>query len=182
MTLFNWKKELHLCAGLPGSGKSTLALSLVGSRDQVVENDDYWYTSKKECDVRKIFGPFMWHVKLGNLGEKSWEYRYEPQMIRLAGDWCGAEAFRRLRLYDKVAVANTFIKREHILSYAEEARRLGVRVFLHRPKTEWANNVEECFKRNVHAVPMEVLQRMQDSWEPITQEEIDVYVGQPKKD
>jgi predicted kinase len=154
MPLFNWEKTLFICRGLPGSGKSTLALELVGgNKEQVVENDNYWIIDNS--------------------------YIYAPEMTHLAGNWCAAEAFRRLRIFDKVAVANTFIQRKYILEYVEECRKLGINVELHEPNTPWKNDVSKCFQTNIHVVPLEVIERMAKQWEPITQAEIDIMLNKP---
>lgn len=148
--LFNWTKTIHLVRGLPGEGKSTLALSLVGgNKEQVVENDDFWITPNNK-------------------------YHYIQSMTHIAGTWAWAETFRRLRVYDEIAVANTFVKRQHIFGYVNEALVLGVNVKIHRPKTEWAGDANQCFLKNIHSVPMEVIERMKAQWEECTQEELDI--------
>ena len=178
--MFDWKKTLHIVRGLPGEGKSTLALQLVGGKKfphqpikhpQVVENDDYWmlpYDDVEYADPQSGPSPCI-----------SYKYQYESKMTHLAGWYCFAEAFRRLRIYDVVAVANTFVQRKHIFGYIEEARKLQVRVKLHRPTTPWIGDVEESFKRNVHAVPMGSIQQMQFLWEELTQAEVDILLGNP---
>lgn len=147
--LFNWEKDIHIIRGLPGSGKSTLALKLVNdNRNQVVENDDFW-----------LFGGIS--------------YQYEPQMTHIAGHWAWSETFRRLRVYNRIAVANTFIKREFVFSYVNEAVKLGINIHLHQPETAWKDNIDECFTKNVHGVPKEIIQKMKNNWETIEQSEID---------
>lgn len=159
-TLFDWKKTIHLVRGLPGEGKSTLALKLVnGNKDQVVENDDYW--------MLPVTSP----------GAVSMEYKYERAMTHLAAFACCAEAFRRLRIYDTIAVANTFVRREFIYPWIEEARKLGVVVKLHRPTTPWVGDVDKCVNTNVHNVPYGTVLKMSDTWEDMTQEEVDVLLG-----
>ena len=175
--MFNWTKKIHLVRGIAGEGKSSLALDLVnGNMDQVVENDDYWLFPTDDSPLgykESTKKSWNWPIWFPQYSRKL-EYRYEPKMTHLAGYWCGAEAFRRLRVYNTVAVANTFVKREHIFPYIEEARKLQILVEIHRPSTPWTGNIEECFKRNVHSVPKETIERMASQWEEITQEEINV--------
>lgn len=174
--MFNWQKTLHLVRGLPGEGKSTLARSLVKFGDQVVENDDFFYRPATENGPRPVFGPFMWNAQFENV-RKHWSYQYETRYAHIAGQWCAAEAFRRLLFYDTVAVANTFVSRKYILEYLEEALKQEVKVKLHRPSTPWLDNADECAARNVHGCPKHRIMTMQRCWEEFTQEQVDAYLG-----
>lgn len=156
--MHNWTKTLLLIRGHAGSGKSTLALSLVnGNEKQVVENDQYWWLPDKV--------------------EQGYSYQYDVRMTQLAASWCMAEAFRKLRIHDVIAVANTFVKREYLFSYIEEARKLQVNVKVLEPTTIWAKDPVECSKRNTHRVPIEIIFKMQSQWEEMTQAEVDVLLG-----
>ena len=178
--MFNLKKEIILVRGIPGSGKSSLALSLVnGDKRRLVENDDFWYVPKSDAHFPGSYsefidmGPHLHKVLQG------FEYQYHMEMTHIAGSWCGAEAFRRLFIFDKVAVANTFVKRIHIIPYIEEARKLQIKVILLEAKTDWAKDVDECFEKNVHRVPLEVIERMAKDWEEMTQLEVDILLNLP---
>ena len=178
-SMFNWTKELFIVRGLPGEGKSTLALKLVdGDRRRLVENDDYWFVPTQYTSEKMSYaahqGPYLHQSHLD-----SFEYRYSRPLTHLAAQWCGAEAFRRLRLWDKVAVANVFARREHILGYLEEARKLQVRVSIHRPQTAWQGDIEQCHAKNIHGVPTDMLQKFKEQWEEMTQDEVDVWIGLP---
>ena len=144
---------------------------------RVVENDHYWqFPQAADTEfIESIAGPYL------HIYSEKFDYRYEPQMTHLAGTWCGAEVFRRLRLYDSVAVSNTFIKREHIFLYVEQCRKLGIRIKLHRPSTPWSGDADQCFLKNIHGVPAERLAQMKKDWEEITQAEIDILLGVPKE-
>lgn len=179
--MYNWTKNLHIVRGLPGEGKSTLALALVGSdRRRLVENDDYWFVpnSSYTPHQHQHHGPYI-HATPPH--EVDFEYSYDINITHLAANWCGAEAFRRLRIFDTVAVANTFIKRQHIIGYLDEARKLQIRVILHRPKTRWTGNTEKCFEKNIHNVPLIAIQRMQDQWEEMSQDEVDIFINLPSE-
>lgn len=63
------------------------------------------------------------------------------------------------------------IRNEH--DYVFEARRLGVKVFLHEPTTNWKKDVEVCNVKNTHNVPKSTIERMLQEWEELSQVEID---------
>jgi hypothetical protein len=180
--MFNWSKHLHIIRGLPGEGKSTLALTFVGGdRRRVVENDDFWFVHTPTCpDKNRIEGPYT-HYLTDNWASPDFSYKYDIELTHLAANWCGAETFRRLRIFDTVAVANTFVKRQHIIGYLDEARKLQVRVFLHRPQTKWVGNTSECFSKNIHNVPILAIQKMQEQWEDMTQDEVDILINLPSE-
>ena len=162
--MFKWTKEIILCRGIPGSGKSTLALSLVnGNKDQVIENDDFWPLTDSS-------------------GRTLLEYKYEPKMRHLAGWWCWAETFRRIRFYDKIAVPNVFIRGEQIYGYVTEARKLEIKVTLLEANSPWAKNPVECHKHCNWGTDLETIQRMHHLWENITQEDIDKEMANPEND
>ena len=144
---YNWRKTLYIVRGLPGEGKSTLAKKLVGGNiEQVCENDNFWF----------IDG----------------EYNYDPDMTHIAGWWCWGEVFKKLRTYDKVAVANTFVQKKYIIGYIEECKKLEINVIITRPKNKWKGNTVECFAKNIHNVPLPIIMRMKDQYEEMTQEEV----------
>lgn len=182
-TLFGWTKTLHLVRGLPGEGKSTLALQLVkGNPNQVVENDDYWLMPEpgQPMCYKIAFQQredVLYDSQIRSKLSTKLTYQYERAMTDLAAYACYAEAFRRLRVYDEVAVANTFVTKWSLTGYIKEAKKLGVRVKLHRPKTRWIGKPETCFKKNIHGVPMETIQKMLRDWEEFTQDEVDELLG-----
>lgn len=175
--MFNWTKAIHLVRGLPGEGKSTLALKLMnGDFNRVVENDDFWMVPKDRSVPHHIKGrgPYLHRENLS-----AYEYRYQLSMTHLAANWCGAEVFRRLRIFDSIAVANTFVKREHIVMYVDEARKHQIRVILHRPETAWSGNSVACSAKSIHNVPLDRVEKMKDQWEEMTQAEVDILLNLP---
>lgn len=138
---YGWKKTLKLYRGLPGSGKSTIALSHA-SNYEVVENDHFW---ENDHGV----------------------YQYDPEMTHIAGWWCWAEAFRRLRNVDEVSVANVFARKDVLMGYVNEALKHEIKVAI----TEVVVDPERAFARGVRGIPKEAFDRMVQSYETFTEEE-----------
>jgi len=144
------EKKLVIMQGVPGSGKSTLAKKIADSHDGegkavVFSTDDYFYKSSGGVEYRFDFR------KLGEA--HSWNQgRCEAAMA------LGAEL---------IVIDNTNIKRRDAMEYAEMARKFGYKIEIARPKTEWAYDAGECFKKNSHGVPLEVIERMLRQMEPI---------------
>ena len=117
-------KILYIIRGVPGSGKSTLAHKLT---DNVVEADQYFYDDK------------------GN-------YNWSADKLNQAHNWC----FYTVKKYmeegrDKIAVANTFVKKRDYKRYVELAEQFGYKI-----------DIRVCngnFK-NIHGVPDETVERM----------------------
>lgn len=135
-------KILYIIRGVPGSGKSTLAHKLT---DNVVEADQYFYDDE------------------GN-------YNWSADKLNQAHNWC----YNTVKKYmeegrDKIAVANTFVKKRDYKRYVELAEQFGYKV-----------DIRVCngnFK-NIHGVPDETVERMRakfqldESIQPINTENI----------
>lgn len=156
---YNWEKRMVLIRGLPGSGKSTLSY-------EMFFND--FFDPSSQCDYL---------VEADDYRTFSGNYVYDPDQNFLAQSWCCSEAFRRLQNQDIIFVANVFAKREHIFPYLEWARKLHIRVKIVETSTPWAKDIEKLSEKNIHDVPIESIENMQNSWEDICQEEVDIIVG-----
>lgn len=153
----DWKKELVLVRGLPGSGKTTLARKLTG----------YWPNDE-----------FPRVVEADNFFEVDGNYRWHGDLRDLAHQWSLSETFRRLLRHQRVAVANTFIKRWQIIRYIEIARQFQIRVWLLEPEGHSLPR-SVLAERNVHEVPLQKIEQMMLEWEEMTQEEVDILLGLP---
>tara|TARA_B100000614_G_scaffold262909_1_gene300520 strand:+ start:88381 stop:88959 length:579 start_codon:yes stop_codon:yes gene_type:complete len=157
---FAWERELVLIRGLPGSGKSTEANRLVGHSDFLS-----WHSHQiVEADLFAMVDG---------------QYRFSVPLLPLAHSWCLAEAIRRLRMFDRVAVANTFVKLEHVVPYLLWARKIRARVWLVEPQGN-SLTAAELAERNVHEVPEDRIAEMKDQWEPISQAFVDEFIGLPE--
>ena len=168
------KKKLILVRGLPGSGKSTKALQLVnGVHDQVCENDYYYIMNKRE---KVSYGQYIGGKQriFETIGMTFGTYKYDAKYKSHAGWWCFYEAFRSVQIYDTVAVANVFAKKEQLIGYINEAKKFGIDVeIVNMPNI----SVEESFKRNVHKCSKESIQKMYSEFEVFTQADCDAIIG-----
>lgn len=121
---------LYLIRGLPGAGKSTLAKAL---NVQHIEAD-------------------MYHIVDG-------VYRFAPEKIKAAHEWCQANAAMMLRQGD-VAVSNTFTRRWELAPYYAMGAEYVTEITVDNGFTD-----EELAARTIHAVPVETIKAMRERWE-----------------
>jgi 2',3'-cyclic-nucleotide 3'-phosphodiesterase len=132
--------------GLPGSGKSTLAGQIYDRYDTIINStDDYWLRPDNFYDFN--------YKRLGEA--HAWNLDQFKSNI---------EAYKNEAV--AVLVDNTNITFKDCKPYIDFALSNNYRVYLVEPDTEWAWDVDECFKRNTHRVPLESIKRMKDKWEP----------------
>lgn len=117
--------ELIIIRGLPGSGKSTLAKKFIDFKH--VEADMYFITN-------------------------SGEYRFNPESLKDAHEWCKSRVSYYLRNNFNVVVSNTFSQKWEMEPYL---------------KMEAKITVVECQGAfdNVHGVSIEKILRMKNRWE-----------------
>jgi predicted kinase len=144
------EKKLILMQGVPGSGKSTLAKKIRDAYDGdgkaiIFSTDDYFY-----------------------LASKGKEYQFDFRKLGEAHSWNHGRCDAAMSLeVDLVIIDNTNIKRRDVMGYVEMARKYGYTIEVVRSKTDWAYSPEECFKKNSHGVPLDVIERMLRQMEPI---------------
>jgi len=131
-------KNLYIVRGLPGSGKSTFAKSIAKSY-QVFEADQY----------------FM----------KNGKYKFDPTKLKEAHHDCKQRVARRMRkslfnliFFRNIVVSNTFTQDWEMKFYRSFAKRYGYKVH-----TIIVENRHEGV--NVHGVPEDKLQVMEDRFE-----------------
>lgn len=133
------KPKLILIRGIPGSGKSTLARDIC--------NNPTHYTFTKQFEKFKHFESDMYHVEWG-----TGEYKYNPDRVKYAHDWCFNSTVTSLKHGYSVVVSNTFVKLWEMQKYLDA----------------WDNNtVFLCTNNygNMHNVPIDVIDRMTNTFE-----------------
>lgn len=152
-----YNKKLLLCRGLPGSGKSTVAsLSYVQDlhyRSVIHSTDDFymrWITITNPDDTSSYEWKYIFD------GSKLREYHFRNLCAAIESMTHGINL---------VIVDNTNTTFDEMKKYCIAAIILGYEIQLIEPETEWRYDVEECYKRNKHGVPLENIQKMRDRWE-----------------
>lgn len=122
--------------GLPGSGKSFLAKQLRQEHNGVIISTDHYYEA----------------------GE---HYLFSLDNRRQAHEWNQWRCKElMLRNVPCIIVDNTNLSERERKPYVDLGKQNGYNIRYRLPETEWKWDLEECFKRNVHGVPMETLIRM----------------------
>lgn len=65
-----------------------------------------------------------------------------------------------------IIVDNCNIKYSDIKPYVVEASNAGYNIRLLESNAPWRDDVDECFKKNSHGVPLETISRMKESYQP----------------
>ena len=141
-------KKLIIIRGLPGSGKSYLANKITnGNRDAVFEADSY---------------PDFW--KIDSSGKEI--FNFKPHLLEQAHTDC----FRRFCQFvassnSDCVVSNTMSQKWEAWPYIMYAKARGIKIKILYPQTKWAWNPSECFRKNVHGVPLNTIRNMMRKWE-----------------
>ncbi|MFV0447151.1 MAG: ATP-binding protein [Vibrio sp.] len=119
---------LTLIRGLPGSGKSTLAKTFEGIH---LEADMYFVNQQGE-------------------------YRYRPEAIGEAHQWCQNQTDYWLQQGKNVIVSNTFVKLWEMSAYETLAKKYHAKL-----------NIIVCRESygNIHGVREDVIERMRKEWQ-----------------
>lgn len=122
------EKILYIIRGVPGSGKSTLANKLTSN---VVEADQFMYVN----------GEYKWSPNKLNYAHSACRHKVEDYMIEGR---------------DKIAVANTFIKRKDVKPYLDLAEEYGYKVDQRICRGNY---------QNIHNVPQETVEKMRSKFQ-----------------
>ncbi len=133
-----------------GGGKSTLVSKLekeYGKPAYICSADDYWYADREKTPENYLFDLSRIHVAHKECKDK---------FLAAIND---KEPF--------IVVDNTNIQQKEYKFYFKAGISNGYNVVFH---TITNCSVEDCFKSNVHKVPLEAIQRMLDNFLPTTKE------------
>jgi len=144
-------RTVYILQGISGSGKSTTTKALMGRQEQhadevVVSADKFW-------DIRG-------------------HYDFDVQFIKNSHEWCFAEFIKALRNNaNAIFVDNTNTSSWEYNRYIDAAEKMGYKVYLVPVHGELSEEeILECYKRNVHEVPLEAIQgqynRLIKTWKP----------------
>lgn len=128
---------LYIMRGLPGSGKSTLAKNLGGV---IFSTDDFFMINGHYCFDGSKLG--IYH-KLNQKRTEEAMQRKEPVIV----------------------VDNTNIQVWQMKPYVNLADQYGYKVEIKMPDTTWMWDIDKLAQCNTHKVPLEVLQKMKESFQ-----------------
>lgn len=155
-------KKIILIRGLPNSGKSTKAKELRDLYNPLCKETTPMHLETDKYFTRK--------TKDNPTGE----YKFDASKLGIAHAW-NIDRFRECidNEFEVIIVSNTFTIRKELLPYVAYAHAAGYEIEIIEPSTPWAWDIDECFKKNIHGVPIESLQKMKDRYKHnLTVEEV----------
>lgn len=133
-------KKVYIMRGPSGCGKSTAAQKLCDEDSYICSADTFFMVD-------------------GN-------YKFDPKRLHQAHETCKSDFTHLLKRGVKtVIVDNTNTQFWEAQFYIFTALAYDYEVEIVEPTTEWAFNVEELVKRNVHGVPKESIEKMVKRYE-----------------
>ena len=137
-------KHFYIMHGLAGSGKSTKAHLLAGHQGQVFSADDFFCMNDES------------------------KYNFDASQLGKAHAWNQRRSLDAIEAGIPIVVidnTNTTLREMRAyLPHIKLAVSMGYQVSIEEPNTEWAFDIEECFKRGTHNVPKATLQKMYDRY------------------
>lgn len=132
-------KTVYIIRGLPGSGKTFLAKQVNSNPNHICSADDYMMVNGV--------------------------YSFDPNRLGYVHRECQKKFAQLLNnQIENVVVANTNTTIKELDIYVMLAYAANYKVILQEPATAWKFDVEECFNRNTHNVPLDTLKRMLDRY------------------
>ena len=133
----NITKYCFICQGAPGSGKSFLAAQFAAKFNAVICSADNF------------------HIKNG-------KYNWKPENGWKGHQYCQDLAKKNIGAGVDVVIDNTNTTTKEMSFYIDVARTYNAKIYIVRPTTEWALNVNELYIRNTHGVPLSTIESMVD--------------------
>lgn len=129
--------NVFIMQGAPGSGKSTLAAKFAEKFNAVICSADNF------------------HINNG-------KYNWKPENSWKGHKYCQELAEKNVGLGVNVVIDNTNTTIKEMGFYVNLARTYDAKIYIVRPATEWALNVNELYIRNTHGVPLNTIESMVD--------------------
>lgn len=98
------------------------------------------------------------HHEADQYFEQEGTYRFNPDLLDEAHDWCLAQTIDSLMRGADCVVANTFTRQLEMAPYMEAAICYGATLHILEARGNWPNS---------HGVPQETINRMRERWEYI---------------
>lgn len=136
-----YTNRLILLRGIPGAGKTEFARTFL--KDAVLVEADQYFTAEEYDSVTG-------HKAAG-------EYRFRPEELTIAHEWCKSMTEKYLARGKNVVVANTFSRQWELQPYIDMAKAEGHRFYVLTVHGDHGS---------VHGVPRQVVDKMKDRWEP----------------
>lgn len=139
--------KLVILRGPSGSGKSTIARHLLNCDRYLIHPD--WH----EAD--HFFND-----------ESARQYKFDYNKLNVAHRWCQTNTERSLYFQRPlVVVSNTSMAHRDVMEYFEIADKYAYEVDVIKTPGPW--DIDTLFKRNVHGVPRDILERQIRRYQPI---------------
>lgn len=159
--------KLVVMRGLPGSGKSTLARQLFNNNSYeesfILSADFGFHGDGKTFHFSNLSNSIDEFIKT--------PYKFNPKRLghNHVSTFCTflkivADGYLKNRNI-LVILDNTNTQHKEFNHYVSVAQKLGFDIDYVLPDTWWAFDVEECAKRNTHAVPIDSIQKMKDRFQ-----------------
>ena len=103
------------------------------------------------------------HVETDMWFERDGTYMFDASKLSEAHTWCQQACKAALQQGKSVVVSNTFVKRWEMQPYLDMAKAFNIEVQVKQATGNFTN---------IHGVPQEVINRMRNNWEQITQETV----------
>ncbi|XP_050443159.1 uncharacterized protein LOC126847125 [Adelges cooleyi] len=137
-------KVMILMRGCPGSGKSYLAYSILNQCYNNTNPDKYIFSADK----------FFINKRTGR-------YCFDRHKVSDAHRWTFENVEKAIKCETTpVIVDNTNIEAWEMENYVKLSTNNGYWIEILEPNTDWAWNVNELYKRNVHKVPFNNIENM----------------------
>lgn len=141
--------------GLPGSGKTALARDIAARRKATIVSADDFFTDE--------FG----------------DYNYNAACLDQAHIFAKNQMLTAIaENQETIIIDNMNIRIIDMLRYGISVPKLTYEVTFHSlsPNTSWCWDSEICFKKCIHRVPLTIIERLKQAFQPIPDASLDTLV------